>query len=71
MKVVVIGTGKVGRTIVEHTTAEGHEVVIVDKNEVRVGSVSDLVFDPSGAIASDILLEMRYLRVRTIVVYKN
>ena len=46
-------------------------VVIVDKNEVRIGSVSDLVFDPSGAIASDILLEMRYLRVRTIVVYKN
>lgn len=32
MKIVVIGDGKVGGTIVEHTSKEGHEVIIIDKN---------------------------------------
>ena len=32
MKIVVIGDGKVGRTIVEHASKEGHEIVIIDKN---------------------------------------
>ena len=41
MKVVVIGTGKVGRTIVEHTTQEGHEVVIVDKNAKLIEGIID------------------------------
>lgn len=41
MKVVVIGTGKVGRTIVEHTTQEGHEVVIVDKNAKLIEDIID------------------------------
>ena len=29
MKVIVIGDGKVGRTIVEHTCQEGHEVAAI------------------------------------------
>ena len=32
MKVIVIGDGKVGRTIVEQVCQEGHEVVVVDTN---------------------------------------
>lgn len=32
MKIVVIGDGKVGSTIVEHTAKENHEVTIVDRN---------------------------------------
>lgn len=32
MKIVVIGDGKVGRAIVQHTCKEGHEVVVIDKN---------------------------------------
>lgn len=32
MKIIVIGDGKVGGTIVEHTSKEGHEVIIIDKN---------------------------------------
>ena len=35
MKIIVIGDGKVGRTIIDHACQEGHEIVIVDKkNEV-------------------------------------
>ena len=30
MKIVVIGDGKVGRAIVQHTCKEGHEVVVID-----------------------------------------
>ena len=32
MKIVVIGDGKVGRAILQHTCKEGHEVVVIDKN---------------------------------------
>ncbi len=32
MKVVVIGCGKIGKSIIEHTVQEGHEVVVVDNN---------------------------------------
>ena len=41
MKVVVIGAGKVGRSIIEHTIAEGHEVVVVDKNSNVVEDIID------------------------------
>ena len=41
MKVVVIGTGKVGRTIVEYTSQEGHEVVIIDKNASLIEDIID------------------------------
>lgn len=32
MRIIVIGDGKVGKTIVEHTCQEGHEVVVIDRN---------------------------------------
>ena len=32
MKIVIIGDGKVGRAIVEHTVQEGHVVIVIDKN---------------------------------------
>ena len=41
MKVVVIGTGKVGRTVVEHITQEGHEVIIIDKNAELIENIID------------------------------
>ena len=31
MKVVVIGDGKVGKTLIEHISKEGHVVVVIDK----------------------------------------
>ena len=47
MKVIVIGDGKVGRTIVEHTCQEGHEVVVVDKKAENIEQVVDQ-FDVMG-----------------------
>ena len=46
-------------------------VIVVDKEGVRVGSYADFVIDASGAASSDVLIEMRYSNVRTIVVYKD
>lgn len=47
MKIVVIGDGKVGRTIVEHTAKEGHEVIIIDKNPKVIEQIVDK-FDVMG-----------------------
>lgn len=70
MKVVVIGTGKVGRTIVEHTTAEGHEVVIVDKNANLIEDIIDEM-DALGVVGNgasyDILKEAGVGRADLVV----
>ena len=39
MKIIVIGDGKVGRTIVEHICKEGHEVTIIDKDNETVEEI--------------------------------
>lgn len=47
MKIVVIGDGKVGRTIIEHMSREGHEIVVIDKNPKVIDQIVDL-FDVMG-----------------------
>ena len=60
MKVVVVGNGKVGRSIVENITKEGHEVTIVDKNASLIEDIID-EFDVIGVVGNgasyDILKE--------------
>ena len=51
MKIVVIGDGKVGRTIIEHMSREGHEIVVVDKNPKVVDQIVD-IFDVMGICGS-------------------
>ena len=36
MKIVVIGTGKVGSVLVEQLTQEGHQIVAIDRNEKKL-----------------------------------
>ena len=33
MNIVIVGDGKVGATLVEHLSAEGHDVVVIDRNQ--------------------------------------
>ncbi len=33
MKIIVVGDGKVGATLVEHLSKEGHDIVVIDKNQ--------------------------------------
>ena len=42
MKIVIIGDGKVGRAIVEHTVQEGHTVIVIDKNPKVIEQIVDL-----------------------------
>ena len=51
MKVIVIGDGKVGRTIVEHTCQEGHEVVVIDTNSQSVEQAIDK-YDVMGIVGN-------------------
>ncbi len=46
-------------------------VVVVDRNEVRAGSLSDIVSDTTGYASSKVAVEMRYMRIRTIIIYKD
>ena len=51
MKIVVIGDGKIGRTIVEHACQEGHEVVVID---TRVDAIEQVInqFDVMGLVGN-------------------
>lgn len=51
MKIIVIGDGKIGRTIVEHTCQEGHEVVVIDKNPEAIEQVIDQ-YDVMGLVGN-------------------
>ena len=60
MKIIVIGDGKVGRSIVEHICKEGHEVTIIDKDSETVDELVNSydVFGVCGNGASyDVLKE--------------
>lgn len=51
MKVIVIGDGKVGRTIVEQVCQEGHEVVVVDTNYESIEQAIDK-YDVMGIVGN-------------------
>ena len=51
MKVIVIGNGKVGKTIVEHTCQEGHEVVVIDKKSDNIEEIID-EYDVMGIVGN-------------------
>ena len=33
MNIVIVGDGKVGATLVEHLSTEGHDVVVIDRDQ--------------------------------------
>lgn len=39
MKIVIIGAGKVGGTLTESLTAEGHDVTVIDRDEKRITEI--------------------------------
>lgn len=57
MKIIVIGCGTIGRTIVEHVSKEGHNIVIVDADKDKV---EDLIerYDVVGVAGNGASLEI-------------
>ena len=49
MKIIVVGVGKVGATLVENFVKEGHDVIAVDSNESRINFVVNK-FDANGIV---------------------
>jgi len=51
MKIIVIGLGKVGKTIVKHICQEGHEVICIDSNNKNIEEVINQ-YDVMGIIGN-------------------
>ena len=51
MRIIVIGDGKVGRTIVEHICQEGHEVIVIDSDPLAIEEVIEN-FDVMGIVGN-------------------
>ncbi|MDO4514617.1 MAG: NAD-binding protein, partial [Lachnospiraceae bacterium] len=42
MKIIIVGCGKVGSTLVEQLDKEGHDVAIIDKNAQKIQNLTNL-----------------------------
>lgn len=58
LKIVIIGCGKVGQTLVEQLSNEGHDITIVDTDSSKVQQISNL-FDVMGVIGNGASLEVQ------------
>ena len=60
MKIIVLGAGKVGKTLIKHTSTEDHDIIVVDQNATKVEEVVNQ-FDVIGVVGNggsyDILME--------------
>lgn len=56
LKIVIIGCGKVGQTLVEQLSNEGHDITIIDKDSSKVQQISNL-YDVMGVIGNGASLE--------------
>lgn len=53
MRIVVVGCGKIGRTVVESFVAEGHNVVVVDNNPAIVAEMTN-IYDVIGVCGNGV-----------------
>ena len=72
LKIIIVGVGKIGQTLVKLLTKEGHNIVIIDKNEkvaseianaydcmgVVGNAASHSVLDDAGVMDADIFISM-------------
>lgn len=60
MKIIVLGAGKVGKTLIKHMSNEDHDIIVVDQNATKVEEVVNR-FDVIGVVGNggsyDILME--------------
>ena len=51
LKIIIVGCGKVGQTLVEKLSREGHDITIIDKNSDRVQSLAG-AYDVMGLVGN-------------------
>ena len=42
LSIMIVGCGKVGKTLVERLSKEGHDISVVDKSAARLQSVTNM-----------------------------
>lgn len=47
LRIIIIGCGKVGRTLIDQLSREGHDITIIDKNPAKIQEMTNL-FDVMG-----------------------
>ena len=43
LKIIIVGCGKVGTTLVEQLSKEGHDIIIIDKNAKKVQEIAKYI----------------------------
>ncbi len=51
LQIIIVGCGKVGRTLVEQLSHEGHSITVVDKNAAMVQDIANM-FDIMGVVGN-------------------
>ena len=51
LNIIIVGCGKVGSTLVERLTGEGHDVTIIDENAERIQELADY-YDVMGIVGN-------------------
>lgn len=53
MKIIIVGCGKVGYTLVEQLSGENHDIVVIDTSEEKVRAITD-VLDAKGIVGNGV-----------------
>ena len=51
LHIVIVGCGKVGRTLIEQLSKEGHDITIIDKNATKISDITNQ-FDVLGIVGN-------------------
>ena len=51
LKIIIVGCGKVGTTLVEQLSKEGHDIIIIDKNAKKVQEIAN-IYDIMGIVGT-------------------
>ena len=58
MKIVIIGLGTIGRTVLEALSGEGHTITIIDDNKEKVESLIEK-YDVLGVVGNGACLDIQ------------
>ena len=58
MKIVIIGLGTIGKTILKNLSAEDHNVIIIDEDKEKVESLIEK-YDVSGVVGNGACMDIQ------------
>lgn len=51
LKIIIIGCGKVGRTLIEQLSQEGHDLIVIDQNPIKITEITN-AYDVMGLVGN-------------------